>query len=119
MGYLNVNDEVFNELITEINSCKKWSFYGLDSQYFFIERVIIKWCSIHSIDNNIQTKLINDIKEIFAPNYCIINESKKIVEINDKTKVNKYYKSKNYSIIQLTLLNRIEKIKFNLISKYK
>ena len=117
MPLINVNDETFNELISEINTCKRWGFYSLENQYNFVEKALVKWCSEYNIDNNILKVLISNTKDIYSPNYCVVYESKKLIEVNDKDIVNKYYKNKKYTIIQLTLPDRVEKVKSYLISK--
>lgn len=118
MTTINVSDEIFNDLINAIDDCKRWGFYNLEHQYYFIEKALINWCSVNHIEKNIINVLISNIKEIFNPKYCVVYESKKLIEINDIDTVNKYYKKKNYSVIQLTLPDRIEKVKLYLISKH-
>ena len=118
MSFINVNDEAFNVLINEINTCKRWGFYSLDHQYNFVEKTLIKWCTENHINDSILKTLISDTKEIYSPNYCVVYESKKLIEINNKDKLSKYYKNKNYTVIQLTISDRVEKVKAYLISKH-
>ena len=116
MSFINVNDEVFNELIKGLNNCKKWGFYNLDNQYKFVEKTLINWCSVYNIDKKVLTELITKTKQFFKPEYCVVYENNKLIETNDIDKINKYYKKKDYSIVQLTLPDRIEKIKLYIIS---
>ena len=117
MTSLNVSNEVFDELLSAIETCKRWGFYELKNQYSFVEKALINWGSVHHVDKNVLDSLVSNIKDMFNPNYCIVYESKKLIEINDKDEVNKYYKKNHYKIIQLTLPDRIEKVKLYLISK--
>ena len=117
MSFINVSNDAFNELLSAVETCKRWGFYNLEHQYSFVEKALINWSSVNHIEKNVLNSLVSNIKDMFNPNYCIVYESKKLIEINDKDEVNKYYKKNHYKIIQLTLPDRIEKIKLYLISK--
>ena len=117
MAIINVSDEIFEELLNEVNTCKRWGFYNLDNQYKFVEKVLIKWCSMYHIDDNVQKIIMTNAQDIFKSNYCMVDESNRVIEVNDKDTINKYYRNKGYTFIQLTLPDRIDKFKTYLISK--
>ena len=119
MSFINVSNDAFNELLSAVETCKRWGFYNLEHQYSFVEKALINWSSVNHIEKSVLNVLIYNIKEIYNPEYCVVFENKKLIEINDTDKVNQYYISKGYSVVQLTIPDRIEKDKMYLISKFK